>query len=148
MTSTTKTRPHDGDVDAFLATVTPKVRRRDADTLLALMQRVTGEPPVMWGPSIIGFGQYHYEYASGRQGDAGAAGFSPRKAASTVYLPDGTAAHQDLLARLGPHTASLVCVYLKDLSTNDLDVLEEIVRRSYAAVTAGTFTQRARESSS
>ena len=148
MTSTTKTRPHDGDVDAFLATVTHKVRRRDADTLLALMQRVTGEPPVMWGPSIIGFGQYHYEYASGRQGDAGAAGFSPRKAASTVYLPDGTGAHEDLLARLGPHTTGLVCVYLKDLSTNDLGVLEEIVRRSYEAVTAGTFTQRARDSSS
>ncbi|MNW56678.1 hypothetical protein D3C74_344080 [compost metagenome] len=148
MATEAKTRPHDGDVDAFLATVTHTVRRRDADTLVALMQRVTGEPPVMWGPSIIGFGHYHYEYASGRQGDAGAAGFSPRKGASTVYLPDGTGAHEDLLARLGPHTTGLVCVYLKDLQTNDLDVLEEIVRRSYAAVTAGTFTQRARESSS
>ncbi|MFJ2297753.1 DUF1801 domain-containing protein [Oerskovia paurometabola] len=148
MATDNKTRPHDGDVDAFLATVTHAVRRRDADTLLALMQRVTGEPPVMWGPSIIGFGQYHYEYASGRQGDAGAAGFSPRKAASTVYLPDGTGAHEDLLARLGPRTTGLVCVYLKDLSTNDLGVLEEIVRRSYEAVTAGTFTQRARDSSS
>lgn len=146
MAADAKTRPHDGDVDAFLATVTHTVRRRDADTLLALMQRVTGEPPVMWGPSIVGFGSYHYRYASGREGDAAAAGFSPRKAASTVYLPDGIGAHEDLLARLGPHTASLVCLYLKDLSTNDPGVLEEIVRRSYAAVTAGTFTQRARES--
>lgn len=147
MAADTKTLPHDGDVNAFIAGVTHKVRRRDAETLLELMGRITGEPPVMWGPSIIGFGTYHYEYASGRQGDAGGAGFSPRKAASTVYLPDGVGAHTDLLARLGPHTATVACVYIKDLEKVDLAVLEEIIRRSYTTVTSGTFGQRAHESS-
>ena len=147
MAPTPVTAPHDGDVAAFVAAIAHPVRRRDAETLLALMGRVTGQPPVLWGPSIIGFGQYHYQYPSGRQGDAGAAGFSPRKAASTIYLPDGVGAHADLLARLGPHTTGLVCLYIKDLAAVDLAVLEEVVSRSYAAVTAGTFAQRARDSS-
>lgn len=139
MASDVKTLPHDGDVRAFVDAVPHPVRRRDAETLLDLMGRVTGEPPVMWGPSIVGFGTYHYHYASGRQGDAAGAGFSPRKAASTVYLPDGVAAHADLLARLGPHTSSVSCLYIKDLEKVDLAVLEEIVRRSYTTVTSGTF---------
>lgn len=139
MPSDVKTLPHDGDVHAFVDAVPHPVRRRDAGTLLALMGRATGQPPVMWGPSIVGFGSYHYHYASGRQGDAAGAGFSPRAAASTIYLPDGVSAHSDLLARLGPHTSSVSCLYVKDLEKVDLAVLEEIVRRSYATVTSGTF---------
>ena len=134
-----KTTPTDADVDAFVAAVEHPVRRRDAERLIALMSRITGEPPRMWGPTLVGFGSYHYRSASGREGDAGAAGFSPRKAATTVYLPDGVDAHSDLLATLGPHTVGVSCVYIKDLDTVDLGVLEEVVRRSYATVSAETF---------
>ncbi|PUB25571.1 uncharacterized protein DUF1801 [Promicromonospora sp. AC04] len=137
-----------GDPDAYLDAVTPAVRRRDAQTLRELMERVTGEAPRMFGTSVIGFGEYHYEYPSGHSGHAAAAGFAPRKAASTVYLPDGVGAHADLLARLGPHTTGVGCLYLKDLDQVDLAVLEEIVRRSWERVTDGTFGQRARESGS
>jgi hypothetical protein len=125
--------------------VTHPVRRRDAETLLALMERATGESARMWGSSIVGFGEYHYKYASGREGDAAAAGFSPRKAASTVYLADGIGAHAELLAKLGPHTTGVGCLYLKDLEEIDLGVLERVVRDSYATVTAGVWGQRARE---
>ena len=93
----------DESVHKFLDGIEHAKRRRDAGTLLELMERVTGEKARMWG-TIIGFGQYHYKYKSGREGDSGAAGFSPRKAATTVYLPDGIGAHTDLLNRLGPHT--------------------------------------------
>jgi hypothetical protein len=134
--------PTGGDVGEFVAAVSPAVRQRDAGTLISLMRRVTGQEPVLWG-SIIGFGRYHYAYDSGREGDAGAAGFAPRKAATVVYLPDGTRAHADALAHLGPHTTGLVCLYLKNLDDVDLAVLEEIVRTSYAAVTSGVFTRRA-----
>ena len=136
--------PTGGDVDEFLARVTPAVRRRDAVTLVALMRRVTGFEPVLWG-SIVGFGEYRYRYESGREGRAGAAGFAPRRPATVVYLPDGVGAHTEALARLGPHTTGLVCLYVKDLATVDLDVLEQIVADSVAAVTAGTFAQRARD---
>ena len=135
----------DGEVSAFLDRVQHPTRRRDAETLLEIMGRATGQPARMWGASIIGFGTYHYKYASGREGDAPAAGFSPRKAATTVYLADGIGAHPELLERLGPHTTGVGCLYMKDLVHVDLAVLEEIVARSYATVTAGTFGQRARD---
>jgi len=139
-------QPTGGDVDEFVAAVTPAVRRRDAGTLIALLRRVTGQEPVLWG-SIIGFGQYHYRYDSGREGDAGGAGFAPRKAATVVYLPDGTGAHAEALARLGPHTTGLVCLYLKNLDRVDLGVLEEIMRKSYSTVTAGVYALRAGQGS-
>jgi len=135
----------DGEVRAFLDRVEHPVRRRDADALLEIMGRATGQSARMWGSSIIGFGMYHYKYASGREGDAPAAGFSPRKAATTLYLADGIGAHPELLERLGPHTTGVGCLYVKDLGHVDLAVLEEIVARSYATVTAGTFGQRARD---
>lgn len=131
-------------VRGYIDAVSPAKRRRDAETLLGLMVRVTGEPARMWG-TIVGFGEYHYRYESGREGDAPAAGFAARKAASSIYLPDGVGAHADLLARLGPHTTGVGCLYVKDLEAVDLAVLESIVTRSYEAVTAGTYTQRARE---
>ena len=133
----------DSAVSDYLETVSPPIRRRDADTLLELMGRVTGEPARMWGSSIVGFGQYHYKYASGRQGDGPAASFSPRKAAMTIYLPDGAGAYADQLSRLGPHTSSVGCLYIKDLSKVDLDVLSEIVAESYRILTAGVFGNRA-----
>lgn len=136
----------DADPQAFLASVTPAGRRRDALTMLELMREVTGLEPRMFGPSIVGFGEYAYEYASGHRGIAPAASFSPRKAATVVYLPDGFGAHADALAKLGPHTAGVGCLYLKDLTKLDLDVLAGILRASFETVTAATFGKRARES--
>lgn len=127
--------------------VTPAKRRRDAETLLPLFARATGEQPEMWS-SIVGYGTYHYRYESGREGDAPAAGFASRKAATVVYLGDGIGSHADLLAELGPHETGVGCLYLKDLEGIRLEVLERIVARSYATLTDGTYTQRARESGS
>jgi hypothetical protein len=137
-----KTVENDGDVEAFLASVENETRRKDARALIELMQRVTGQPPRLWGRSIIGFGRYHYRYASGREGDMSAAGFSPRKAATTVYFVDGFDDYADDLARLGPHTTSVSCVYIKRLDDVDLGVLEDMVRRSYTTVTKETFGKR------
>ena len=133
----------DSAVQDHLDKVESPTRRRDADTLLELMGRVTGQPARKWGSSIIGFGQYHWHYQSGRQGDGPAASFSPRKAAMTIYLPDGTGAYADSLSRLGPHTTSVGCLYIKDLSKVDLGVLEEIVGESYRTLSSGTYTNRA-----
>jgi hypothetical protein len=124
--------------------VTPEKRQRDARTMLALMRRVTGTEPTLWG-TAVGFGSYHYRYESGREGDAAAVSFAPRKAALVVYLLDGVGAHEDRLARLGPHTTGVGCLYLKDLERVDLGVLEEIVTSSWRTLTAATYTKRARE---
>jgi hypothetical protein len=132
------------DVDAYLATIASAKRRRDAETMLGIMQRATGQPPVMWG-TIVGYGQYHYHYASGREGDSAAAGFAARKTATVVYITDGVEHHAELLERLGPHTTGVSCIYLKDLTAVDVDVLEAIIATSYATLTEGTYTKRARE---
>ena len=126
-----KTVENDGDVDAFLAAVEHPVRRRDGFVLKELYERVTGEPARMWGDAIVGFGYHHYEYASGHSGDVGAAGFSPRKTATTVYVMDGFEDYADELARLGPHSTSKSCLYLKDLEKIDIDVLASIIERSF-----------------
>ena len=138
--SDVKTTENDGDVTAFLASVDDETRRRDALVLLELMERVTGEPPRMWGPSIIGFGRHHYAYPSGREGDQPAAAFSPRKAATTVYLMGGADERGELLGRLGPHTLGKGCLYLKRLDAVDLGALEELVRRSYQHTTTRTWS--------
>lgn len=136
--------PSEGSVEDFVSTIAHQKRRRDAETLLDLMEEVTGEEPALWG-SIVGFGKYDYRYASGREGTAPAAGFSPRKSATTIYLSDGVGAHSDLLGDLGVHTTGVGCLYMKDLEAVDLEILREIVSRSYATLTAGTFTDRARD---
>lgn len=132
-------------MDETFAAVTPEKRRRDAVTLLAMMREITGEEPVV-DRGIVGFGTYHYRYASGREGDAPAAAFAPRKAAMSIYLPDGIGAHADALAELGPHTSGVGCLYVKDLSACDLGVLRRIVETSYRTVIDGVFGNRARES--
>lgn len=126
-----KTKPTDADVDAFIEAVGSARRRDEARTVLALMREVTGEQPVMWGPSMVGFGSIHYRYASGREGDMFAAGFSPRASALTVYLVDGFDGREELLERLGPHTTGRACLYMKRLEAVDLDVLRELVASSY-----------------
>ena len=111
------------------------------------MHRATGEEPKIWWGSIVGFGEYHYRYDSGREGDSAAAAFAARKAATTIYVADGVEAHIALLEQLGPHRVGVGCIYINDLTAVDLKVLETIVARSYATLTTGTYTKRAREGS-
>jgi hypothetical protein len=128
-----KTTANDGDVDAFLDTIDDEQRRRDARLLVGLMHEVTGRPAVLWGTSIVGFGSRHYRYASGREGDTAAVGFSPRKAQSVLYLTGGLEDYDDLLARLGQHTTGKGCLYLKRVDQADQQALREIVDRSFRA---------------
>ena len=125
-----KTQPTDADVEAFLNAVPGERKRADSFAVLEMMKEVTGEEPVMWGPSIVGFGSVHYKYDSGREGDMGLTGFSPRKANLTLYITDGFDKYGDLLARLGKHKTSVSCLYINKLADVDQDVLRELVRRS------------------
>ena len=127
-----KTQPTETPVAAFLDGVESDRRRQEAQTLLELLGRVTGEPPVMWGPSIVGFGRYHYKYESGREGDFFLTGFSPRKSALTVYIMPGFGAYDDLMGRLGKHKTGRSCLYINKLTDVDLDVLERLVAASVA----------------
>jgi Domain of unknown function (DU1801) len=132
-------------IQTHLDGVTPEKRRRDAQTLLELMGRVTGESPRLWR-SIVGFGQYHYKYESGREGDAPAAGFAPRKAATVIYFSDGIGRYEERLKRLGAHSTGVGCLYIKDLEKVDLSVLEAMIAESYRTLTTGNYYGlRARE---
>ncbi len=135
-----KTKKTPLSVEEFLALVEGAERRADAQAVCALMREVTGVEPVMWGPSIVGFGEYHYVYASGRKGDWPAVGFSPRKSALTLYLSEGFDDNTELLARLGKHTTSKVCLYLKRLSDVDTKVLKELVRQGFEELNGRTVT--------
>ena len=121
-----KTQETDASVEAFLAAVQPKTRQADAQAVCDLMARVSGEPARMWGPAIVGFGSYHYRYDRGREGDAPRVGFSPRKAALTLYIMSG---HQDpaLMARLGKYKTGKACLYLNRLSDVDQAALEQVI---------------------
>jgi Domain of unknown function (DU1801) len=125
-----KTQAHDGDVTAFINGVADEGQRADAHAIAAMMTRLSGAPPKMWGPSIIGFGSYHYKYDSGREGDSLRIGFSPRKGQTVLYLIDGYAGKEAQLARLGKHKLGKSCLYIKRLSDVDATVLEEMVRAS------------------
>ena len=125
--ATNKTQPTDTSATDFVASVEHPVRRGDAETLLALLTRVTGYTPRLWGPSIIGFGRYHYRYDSGREGDFMIAGFSPRKANLVVYVLPGYDDITEQLSRLGKHKIGKSCLYINKLADVDIDVLEEIV---------------------
>ena len=125
------TRRTEASVAGFLAAVPDEQRRQDARRLCAMMREITGEPPTMWGTSIIGFGTYHYRYASGHEGDAPLASFSPRRQHLAIYLVGEFGdRYQPLLARLGPHQTGKGCLYLKRLDDVDHDVLRELVDRS------------------
>ncbi|MET8833878.1 DUF1801 domain-containing protein [Micromonospora sp. NPDC004540] len=125
------TVPTDASVDDFLAAVPDDRRRADAERLCALLREVTGERPVMWGPSIVGFGSYHYVYASGHTGDWPLVGFSPRKQQLVVYLVGGyEERYPSVLARLGPHKTGKGCLYLKRLDDIDESALRELVDRT------------------
>jgi hypothetical protein len=127
-----KTKPTSASVDDFIAAIDNPRRRADARTALAIYKDVTGLPPVMWGPSIIGFGSHHYVYETGREGDMPAAGYSPRKANMTFYVGDKFEGAEALYAKLGKHKKSVACLYINKLDDVDLTVLREIIARQYA----------------
>ncbi len=135
-----KTTATTASVADFLAAVPDPRRRDEAATIDALHRRVTGHDPQLWGPSIVGYGSYHYKYDSGREGTMCRAGFSPRKAALTVYLMgnycDRQAEVDALFARLGKHTTGKSCLYIKKLADVDLAVLERLVEISWEVMNA------------
>ena len=127
-----KTKPTTVSVEEFIAAVPHPGRREDARALVRLMAEISGEPAVMWGPSIIGFGRYHYRYDSGRTGEACRIGFSPRKGQTVLYLLDGHGHRAAELARLGKHKTGKSCLYIKRLSDIDQTVLDKIIASSLA----------------
>jgi hypothetical protein len=124
-----KTQPTQASVEDFIAAAGPD-KQSDSERLIAILQDITGEKPVLWGPSIIGFGRYHYEYDSGHEGDSALIGFSPRKRELVVYIGPGFEPFQALLARLGKHKTGKSCLYIKRLSDIDLKVLAELMAES------------------
>jgi hypothetical protein len=129
----TKTRPTEIAPEEFLDSVEPAAKREDGKVLDALFRRVTGEEPRLWGPTIVGYGSYHYRYASGHEGDAPRLGFSPRKAKHSLYIMDCGSGDEEeafgpLLARLGKHSRGKACLYVNKLADIDLAVLEEMAR--------------------
>jgi len=132
-----KTKRTQASVSAFLDAVENEQRRADCRTVLNLMRAVTGEEPKMWGPSMVGFGSYHYKYASGREGDWFVTGFSPRKQDLTLYIMAGFDRYDELMAKLGKYKTGKSCLYLKRLSDVDLGVLRELVTASVEAMRQG-----------
>lgn len=126
-----KTKPTEVSVDSFIDSVPDEQRRNDSRVVLEMMRRITGEEPTMWGPTMVGFGSYHYKYESGREGDSFITGFSPRKNALTLYIMPGFERYDDLMSRLGKYKTGKSCLYLKKLSDVDPYVLEELVEQSY-----------------
>lgn len=127
-----RTKPTEVGAESHIAAIKNEAQRDDARALVALMRRVTGQEPTMWGPSIVGFGSYHYKYESGREGDSALAGFAVRGSELVVYIAADFEGRDDLLARLGKHRAGKVCVYIRRLADVDAAVLETLVARSIA----------------
>ena len=125
-----KTQPTTAAVDGYLAAIEDGERRSDAEALRAAMERLSGQPAVMWGPSIVGFGEYRYCYDSGREGRMARIGFSARAKELAVYIVDGFEKRADLLAKLGRHRTGKSCLYIRRLSEIDRDVLDELLAKS------------------
>ena len=128
--SENKTKPTDAKVEDFLNAVEHPTRKKDGFELMKIMKEITKEKPVMWGPSIVGFGSHHYKTKSGREGDMPQTGFSPRKASLTVYIMPGFEEFDDLLGKLGKHKIGKSCLYINKLADVDIDVLKQIIKRS------------------
>jgi len=124
------TTQNDGSIQDYLASLDEQTVK-DSQALIEMMQRISGHAPKLWNVGTIGFDTYHYKYDSGREGDGHILGFYPRKGKITIYLMDGTARYSGLLAKLGKHTATGYCVYVKQLSDIQLPILEQIVQQSY-----------------
>lgn len=125
-----KTQPNQGSIASFIDSIEPESKHEDAKTLLKLIQDISGEQPTMWGATILGYGNYHYKYESGREGDWFLAGFSPRKQNLSIYINGGFEGQEELLEKLGKHKKSVGCLYVKRLSDIDLRVLEEMIKQS------------------
>ncbi len=123
----------DSSVNDYIASLDEQTVK-DSHALIEMMQRISGHEPKKWNAGTIGFDTYHYKYDSGREGDGLVIGFYPRKGKITVYLMDGTARHAELLAKLGKHTTTGYCLYIKRLSDIDLPILEQIVQQSYGYI--------------
>lgn len=130
--SAPKTKPVEVSAERHIAAIANEEQRNDARTLVALMRRVTKQEPRMWGPSIVGFGSYHYKYASGHEGDSALAAFAVRGSELVVYIAESFADRDVLFATLGKHKTGKVCVYIRRLANVDLKVLETLVARSVA----------------
>jgi len=127
-----KTKQTEQSVEGYLNTISDQGRRQDCLTIMDLMRKATGKEPKMWGDAIIGFGHWHYKYASGREGDWFLIGFSPRKQNLTLYITSGVEAYSDLFSRLGKHKTGKGCLYINRLSDVNLSVLEELITQSLA----------------
>jgi len=125
-----KTKQTKASVEKFLNSVKDEKKREDSFKILELMKKITKEEPKMWGPSIIGFGNYHYKYASGREGDWFLTGFSPRKQNLTLYIMSYLEKHKDLLKKLGKHKTGKGCLYINKLDDVDMNVLKELITAS------------------
>lgn len=130
-----KTKPNAASVKTFLDSIGDDKRRKDARKVLAMMKEITGEKPKMWGGSIVGFGSYHYKYASGREGDWFRAGFSPRKQALTLYLMQGFEGRGELMSKLGKYQTGKSCLYIKRLEDVDEAILRELIACSLGGTT-------------
>jgi hypothetical protein len=128
--ATNKTTQNTSPVEDFINAVDNKQKRRDSWDMIALMKKITGAEPRMWGSSLVGFGSYHYQYESGREGDFFITGFSPRKAAFTVYIMPGFSEYADLMEQLGPYKTGKSCLYIKNLDVVDRGILEQIINKS------------------
>ncbi len=131
-----KTRPTGASVTAFMAAISDRAMRADAKKVAAMMRRATGKRARMWGPSIVGFGSYHYRYASGREGDFMITGFSPRKQALTIYIMPGCSLFDTLMSKLGKYRTGKSCLYIRRLADVDETVLEQIIEGSVAHMRA------------
>lgn len=125
-----KTKLNDASIEDFLNKVEDEQKRKDSFEIIKMMKQVTKEEPKMWGPSIIGFGSYHYKYESGREGDMPIIGFSPRKQNLTLYVGLGNDSENPLLKKLGKHTTGKGCLYIKKLADIDRTVLQELINES------------------
>lgn len=130
MAAELKTKVNDASVEGFLNQVENEKRRSDAFEVLYLMKEVTGEQPKMWGASIVGFGTYHYKYASGQEGDWPLTGFSPRKQSLTLYIMPGFSRYDDLMTKLGKYKTGKSCLYVNKLTDIDKDVLKTLIKES------------------
>jgi hypothetical protein len=131
-----KTQPNKKSVEDFLNGVENDTKRQDSFTILEMMKAATGEEPIMWGDSIVGFGTYRYKYASGKAAEWFLTGFSPRVQNLTLYIMDGFEEYDDLLGKLGKHSTGKSCLYVRRLENVDLDVLKEMIEKSVAHMQA------------
>jgi len=138
--ATNKTVENKGSVAGFIKSVPDEGRRKDCETVAAMMEAVTKDKPAMWGSSIVGFGKQRYKYATGREGEWFKAGFSPRKDNLTLYLVGGFEQYKDLMEKLGKHTTGKSCLYIKRLEDVDQKVLKQLIARSVKSAESGDWS--------